>query len=405
VKSTAARSCAATAPARMAFCLPRQCCAMESKMAMVARLPYTTVVASVVPFQKERLRRQKLGGCIPLANNVEFIEVKGETIKAAIEMSLKEHKGPAKGESGSWFQIAGLAFKAVWSGSDWDLQNVTVQADGNAWSRLFNDVTYKVVTNTYIIDGNGGRSIIKKGIIGEVVKDETIASLMIDYFASSGPVSPPHADERELLVVGVAGDKIDGERDSCRDHSCAYGILLTNTLKEFGKQEGFQTQIGMYNSGGIRASIPKGTVTETEIFAVHPFGNVVWFAQVLGETIQQEIEMALEEHKGPGKGREGSWLQVTGLNFSAVWGGSSWTLSDVMVNTQGNKWEDIMPKTIYKIALNTYMMDGNGGRDIIKNNVLSFTRTEKTIAELMIDHFAKNSPVFAPKIDDRVFLE
>merc|ERR1712070_720717 len=107
----------------------------------------------------------------------------------------------------------------------------------------------------------------------------------------------------------------------------AYGSLLTDELLCYGRTVNSKTQIALYNGGGIRASIPKGAVTDEHLKAVHPYGNHIILAQVPGSAIKTMVVVALKEHGAPLAGAQGNWLQRSGMRFTSWWdaASSSWT--------------------------------------------------------------------------------
>ncbi len=80
--------------------------------------------------------------------------------------------------------------------------------------------------------------------------------------------------------------------------------------------------IGLANGGGVRASLPKGEVTNEEIIAVNPFGNKICSRKVTGQQILDCLEFAAKntmsetDKNGKACGEFGGFLQVSGLRFT-----------------------------------------------------------------------------------------
>jgi 5'-nucleotidase len=202
--------------------------------------------------------------------------------------------------------------------------------------------------------------------------------------------------------IGKTTAEIDGSKKSCRETKCAYGILLTDELLRFGKTRNPTTRIAMYNAGGIRASVPKGVVTEEDIQAVHPYNNTIFLAEVPGSAIQQMAEVALSEHGAPLAGAAGNWLQRSGMRFTSKWDATkeSWSTPEIEVAVAGedDSWEPLDPDHQYGIVTNQYIMDGNGGRDVIKKAATAVYDTNYMVVTLMTEYFKTNSPVSPPEI-------
>ena len=69
--------------------------------------------------------------------------------------------------------------------------------------------------------------------------------------------------------------------------------------------------IGMIIGGGVRVSIPAGSVTLNDILRVHPFGNEMTVIEVTGQQILDALEWGA--HTVPGE--FGGFLQVSGLSY------------------------------------------------------------------------------------------
>ena len=89
-------------------------------------------------------------------------------------------------------------------------------------------------------------------------------------------------------VVGTTTGAIDGSEQSCRDGECEYGVLLCDELLRYRSRK-HGSQIALYNAGGIRASLPAGSVTREDVLAVHPFGNNATFFKLEGAALKQML--------------------------------------------------------------------------------------------------------------------
>lgn len=69
--------------------------------------------------------------------------------------------------------------------------------------------------------------------------------------------------------------------------------------------------VAFVNGGGVRAQIPAGDITLEQIYAIHPFGNLLCVAEVTG----QQILDALEWGSRAVPEETGSFLQVSGLTY------------------------------------------------------------------------------------------
>ena len=67
------------------------------------------------------------------------------------------------------------------------------------------------------------------------------------------------------------------------------------------------TQIGLYNSGGIRSSIYAGPITKASIFNVCPFRNTLIVFELTGIEVKEILELDVDRDKDR--------LQVSGLKY------------------------------------------------------------------------------------------
>ena len=63
--------------------------------------------------------------------------------------------------------------------------------------------------------------------------------------------------------------------------------LLADILMWAGKDYGEQPDFGVYNMGGVRADLPKGTVTYGDVLDVAPFENKISFITLKGDVVRE----------------------------------------------------------------------------------------------------------------------
>ncbi len=126
--------------------------------------------------------------------------------------------------------------------------------------------------------------------------------------------------------------------------------LLADILVWAGKEYGEKPVMGVYNMGGIRASLTKGTVTYGDVLEVAPFDNKICFLTLSGENLMALFVQIADAHgEGVSKGVQ---LVITedGKLVSAKLHG-----------------KEIDPKASYRIATIDYLAKGNGGLSVFKS--------------------------------------
>ena len=118
--------------------------------------------------------------------------------------------------------------------------------------------------------------------------------------------------------------------------------LLADILVWAGKDYNEKPVMGVYNMGGIRASLPKGKVTYGDVLEVAPFENKICFITLKGESLIRLFEqMASTGGEGVSHGVE---LLIT---------------SDKRLLSARLNGEEIKSDAEYRIATIDYLAQGN----------------------------------------------
>lgn len=102
-------------------------------------------------------------------------------------------------------------------------------------------------------------------------------------------------EETGRVIVEENPIWFNGVREYVRSHETNSGTYITDAMVEYGPNGGFNnpTDFAMINGGGIRDQIVQGEpITEGDVIAVLPFGNIISQIQVTGETIYDMFELA-----------------------------------------------------------------------------------------------------------------
>lgn len=104
-------------------------------------------------------------------------------------------------------------------------------------------------------------------------------------------------------VVGTLRSDLDG---TSRDEN-AIGDLIGDSLVEYGRRQGWKTDVAFYNAAGIRSSLKAGPVTYGQLYQVLPFENSIVSVDLTGAQLKEVLEDA--------SGRAGR-LQIGGGSWS-----------------------------------------------------------------------------------------
>ncbi|MGV6988291.1 bifunctional UDP-sugar hydrolase/5'-nucleotidase UshA [Testudinibacter sp. P80/BLE/0925] len=186
-------------------------------------------------------------------------------------------------------------------------------------------------------------------------------------------------DELLGVEVGSVNEKLEGDRNVIRFRQTNLGQLIARSQKERAKAD-----IGIMNSGGIRASIEPGKVTYKDILTVQPFGNIISYVELNGtELIDYLNVVALKEVDS------GAYAQFAGIAMTVD--RKAKKVSEVKING-----EPLDPKKVYRISLPSYTAAGGDGYPLVSDNP-TYVNTGFVDAESLKLYFEENSPIDAAK--------
>lgn len=191
--------------------------------------------------------------------------------------------------------------------------------------------------------------------------------------------------EKELDVpIFEAAHSILGQRNQTHNLEIPLGNLVCDALRSETK-----TDIAFFNSGGLRAGFPAGTVRRRHILEAFPFKNLVSTGTLRGRHVIQLLNDGLR-----GGNFEGGVLQVSGLSYEISQG----KVSSVKIENKPIELE-----RAYTFSTNSYV--GSGGdklKAILKaRNLVNQT---STVDDLLITYLSKLKTVDA-KIEGRINLK
>lgn len=156
--------------------------------------------------------------------------------------------------------------------------------------------------------------------------------------------------------------------------------LLADILVDAGQYYGEQPVMGLYNMGGIRASLPQGTITYGDVLEVAPFENKICFLTLSGEHLMELFgNIAYVGGEGVSHGvrlviKNRKVASVT-LHGKAIDPKAQYRIATIDYLAQGN---DRMTALKYKTSLNSPQAKENDTRFIIRHYFE--TKTQQGIA-------------------------
>ena len=161
---------------------------------------------------------------------------------------------------------------------------LTITPDGKISSELFSWENSVSPTEIFGLSGAVADAVAEK-----VASLDEIRKTIVAHTENTLYINDPETD---VLIIRNAETNLG---DLCAD---AYRALS-------------DADVAFVNGGGVRAQIPAGDITLEQIYAVHPFGNILCVVKVKG----QQILDALEWGARLCPAETGSFLHVSGLTY------------------------------------------------------------------------------------------
>ena len=168
--------------------------------------------------------------------------------------------------------------------------------------------------------------------------------------------------------------------------------LLSDILVWAAKDYQEQPDLGIYNMGGVRADLPKGTVTYGDVLDVAPFENKIAFITLSGEALKELF------------------------NQMASTGGEGVSKSVRMVITKDNKLvsatvngQEIDPQKSYRVTTIDYLLGGTDKMEAFKKgtNINSPKEVSNNTRFIIMNYFRemeKQGKVVDAEIEGRITI-
>ncbi len=219
-------------------------------------------------------------------------------------------------------------------------------------------------------------------------------------FAASPKVEEKLAVFREAIealkarAVGETVVYLEGERAKVRSEETNLGNLVADAI--LWKAQVAGAQVALWNGGGIRASLPAGSVTFGDCMSILPFGNYIVVLEVTGEQIWQALENGVSQVEKTA----GRFPHVAGLRF--VWDpgqapGSRLVSVEVLLD---GTWQPLDRKASYRLATSNFLAQGGDGYEMFKAALNSWNLGFVDY-EVLAEYVASHSPV-APQVEGRI---
>jgi len=175
------------------------------------------------------------------------------------------------------------------------------------------------------------------------------------------------------VPVGETDAVFDGDRVRVRARPTPLGTLVARAMMERTGAD-----LALVNGGGVRDSLPAGTVRYRDLLKVHPFANTVCVVTLRGDELLAWLGAAARMTPG-----SGGFPQTAGLAMRIVGG----VLREARVGGQ-----PVDPARRYRLAVNNFVAVGGDGYPALHQHP-GFVDTGFNAAEVLRGHIARHSPL------------
>jgi 5'-nucleotidase/UDP-sugar diphosphatase len=192
-----------------------------------------------------------------------------------------------------------------------DMQNGTYIMQAHEWGKYvgradfeyFNGelhlASYKLIPvnlKKTVEDAEGNKT--KVLVADEITADADLKALL-SYYQERGQ---GQLDE----IIATTDALLDGERANVRNMQTNLGRLVAEA-----QRTKVGADIGVMNSGGVRASIQAGDISYRDVLTVQPFGNMVTLSTMTGAEVTEYLNTVASFQRG-----SGAYAQITGVKMT-----------------------------------------------------------------------------------------
>ena len=200
--------------------------------------------------------------------------------------------------------------------------------------------------------------------VGEAIAEDPSLRAMLQPFRDAG-------QDQLAVPVGRSDGLFDGS--AARQRPTALGVLIARSMMARTGAD-----LALMNGGGIRTSLPAGTLTYRDLLMVQPFANTVVVVTLTGAELADYLNAAAKMAPGTG-----GFAHTAGL----VWRIQGGAVVDARVGGS-----PIDPARRYKLALNNFVAVGGDGYPRLTGHP-GYVDTGLNDAEVLRDYIARRSPL------------
>ncbi|KAH8266265.1 hypothetical protein KR038_004163, partial [Drosophila bunnanda] len=220
----------------------------------------------------------------------------------------------------------------------------------------------------------------------------------------------PNVTRLEKSVVGHTKVHLEGNKQQCRAKECNLGNLVADAMvfsrmmEDQGGDFWTDAAVSLIQGGGIRSSIEKrsdGSVTDSDLLSVLPWGNDLFMATMTGSSIRRALEHGASLR---GTDSDGGFLQVSGLHvvFNAAKPEGQRVVSVQVrcASCQVPTYGPLNDTAVYNVIVGEFLLDDGDGHKI-RDGIHQPQRLQRNDKEA-VSFYLKHRDFVNPGIEGRI---
>jgi len=169
-------------------------------------------------------------------------------------------------------------------------------------------------------------------------------------------------------VIGKTDVDLEGTRSAIRSgRDTNLGRLIAYNMAANSGAD-----LALINGGAIRAGIPAGDITISDVYTVLPFGDKIVYVVLSGEDLQSVLQKSASLETG-----SGAKFQTFGLAYQAEGG---------RVKIDKIRGEAFDPTKTYRVAIDDFLAAGGDGYTVFKEKGKDLWNTSTLLSDVLIDY-------------------
>ena len=258
---------------------------------------------------------------------------------------------------------------------------------------------------------NGNPILLDKN----VQQDEEVLEYLVPVIAAT--------DAYGSQYVGRSATFISGMREQCRRVECAAGNLLLDAAVEWHvltnteqvtqtarqQEEWNIAPAGIWNGGGVRASLDRGDLVVKDLVRVIPFRNLLTLYRFRGDVLLAAFRRSVAGVTSSDEDLPGSFLQVSG--FRVVFD-SRLPEEDRLLGLQIRcgeciepTYRDVDPDQWYDVILSDFLANGGDGYDMLtseSDGVEVVYEQGDLDSDMLSTYIGRHSPLWRDTEEQRI---